>query len=285
MNVAISPELAEQAAEAIAPAMRYVLNRRTAGGGFCFYRCEHLEEPNLQDTYYAVTALTLLSGCRRHAEVAIEFLTAFDATEPNALYYAVFALDLLGQGVLVEQRYAARVREWPLPSVPDSTDAVTSGWLESTLKLLRLKQRFAELNAARELERFIASLCYDGGYGAKPNLVDTCLCLRILDLLAVRANKDATRAFLDRLQIPVLGFTATGDSMLTSLEVIDAGIRCCSMLNTPVRHAADALAFTLACQSVDGGFARTGGALPDLEQTSRALRIVHVLQPALSVWE
>jgi hypothetical protein len=278
-------ELAVDAGPACKRAIAYIRSRQCANGGFCFYRSEFIEEPNLHDTYHAVSALALTGTARKYADTAAEFIAAFDATEANALYYTAFTLDRLGRGDLIERRYAASIRACSLPMTPDAGDGAISGWLDGVLKLLSLKRRFAELPNAREFVRFIASLHGDGGYGVKPNLYDTYLCLSILGLLSVRVDEGSARKFLDRLQVPVLGFAATQDSTLTSLDVIDAGIRCCAMLNSLVRHASDALAFTLACQCADGGFSRTSGALPDLAQTHRALQIIHALMPGLSAWK
>lgn len=36
---------------ALERSLKYVTSRQCRNGGFCFYRTEYLEEPNLYDTY------------------------------------------------------------------------------------------------------------------------------------------------------------------------------------------------------------------------------------------
>jgi hypothetical protein len=156
----------------------------------------------------------------------------------------------------------------------------TSGWLESIMKIVELKRRFGASADLPQVVRFVGSLKTDGGYGDKPDLWDTCLCLSILALLGENAAAGDTRAFVDRLQVPSFGFTLTCDSLIGNLDIIYAGLQCCRLLGASVSYPRDTLAFVLACQTAKGGFSRAPNALPDVELTHRALQIMAMLEPA-----
>ena len=257
-------------------ARAYILSRQSRSGAFCFYKTEHVDEPNLHDTHHAVAALALLGVDVPRVELLGQFLNSFLSCEPHTLYYRVFALDLLGCSSLVGAQPLAEAAL----GVPRATvRTATSGWLETTLKVLLLKRRVGDFRDRPDLIQFIDGLKADGGYGDKPNLWDTYLSLTILALLANRPPEAATAAFVDRLQVPSFGFTLTGDSLLGSLDIVYAGMKCCAMLGVPVRYKADALRFVYACQSTNGGFSRVPDALPDIEMTSRALRILALAEP------
>ncbi len=266
---------------AISLATRYLRSRQTASGGFCFYRSEHLEEPSLHDTYHAVSALRLIRAEIPCVDTLADFIATFDVHGLNPIYYGAFALDMLGRMTSIPERWIAHIQEWNVQHALTANGGFTTGNLESLLRLVRLKRRFAELPSTGELAFFVESQRNHGGYGGKPNIHDTWTCLAILELVSAPPANDAAREFIDRLQIANFGFTVTCDSILTDLNTLLAGIRCCRLLDIPIRFGDDVLAFALSCQSSDGGFSRTSGALPNIEQTHRALQIIRLLLPDL----
>lgn len=276
LNEVLPASLLSSARKVAARAERYVRSRQSYNGGFCFYRCAGVDEPNLHDTYHAVAALSLLHEKVPRAEELAQFLAGFPAAGVHQLYYCAFALELLGRSSLIAAPQLASIRS--LEVVPRTEDrTASSGWLEATLRAARLKRRFAELSACPELVAFIGGLEAEGGYGGKPNIIDTYLCLSILALLGRRPPAENSARFVDRLQVPSFGFSLTADSMTASLDVIQAGMKCCAMLGIPVRYAPDVLSFTLVCQTSNGGFSRSPAALPAIEQTHRALQIISML--------
>jgi hypothetical protein len=88
-----------------------------------------------------------------------------------------------------------------------------------------------------------------------------------------------TRSFVDQKEVPSVGFTLTDDSLMANLDVMYAGVSSCSMLEVRIKYRADILTFVLACQSAHGGFSRAPIALPDLEMTHRALRVIALTAP------
>lgn len=261
-----------KARAAAAKAAPYLRSRQSYNGGFCFYKSMGIDEPNLHDSYHAIAAFHLLREEVPRVDELVHFLGSFPAAGVHQLYYCAFGLRLMDDAARIP---AALLGGILAPKPADS--AVSTAWLQATLRAARLKQRFAELRPDEHLVAAIQKLEHGGGYGDKPNLTDTCLCLNLLALLRHYAQPPLIRGFLEGLQRPSFGFTLTSDSGIASLDLIHAGLRCCLMLGIPVRYAADALSFTLACQSASGSFARSPGALPDIEQTHRALQIIAML--------
>jgi hypothetical protein len=264
--------LLARARTAVAKAKAYIESRQSTSGGFCFYRSEYVDEPNLHDTYHAVAALTLLRAEVPRAGELARFLDEFSLLGSGYYYY--YAL-------LIDAARLARIGELAVTPPPSGARIVTSGWLQGVLRTIRLKRRFAGLRALPQVADFINSLKADGGYGDKPNLCDTRLCLSILALISYGAVANDTRDFVDRLQRRPFGFALTNDSLAANLDVLYAGMKCCAMLGVSVRYRADASALVLACQTSNGGFARAPVALPDIELTRRALQIMGLIDQSL----
>jgi hypothetical protein len=278
VNDSLPAPLLLEARNAVARAAAYLRGRQSVSGGFCFYKSEYVDEPNVYDTYHAVAALTLLRSDVPRGDELVEFLDGVPLFGPTYLYYYAFTLDLLGRTARIDAQRLTRIRELTI-RVPRAGDrVVTSRWLENALKTIRLTRRFANRRTYPGLVDFIDGLKADGGYGDKPNLWDTYLSLRVLALLVERPASDETAAFVDRLQLPSFGFTITGDSLLANVDVIYAGTRCCAMLGIPIRYRADVLGFVLACQTPNGGFSRVPTALPGIGLTHRALEIMGLVE-------
>jgi hypothetical protein len=259
-------------------AVRYVLSRQCASGGFCFYRSDYLEEPNLADTYHAVTALGLLGhAVPREADVAA-FLDGFPpSAQPAHLYYRVGTRRALEPAFRPAEGLARSIQDLRL-TTPPSTIRL-SGWLARTRLCVRLKRELADVagedamlpdgsTIRRWLRRVITR---EGGFGARPNLHDTWLALEILEACEALDGWLQTAAFIDRLQAKPFGFTETLVGITANIDVIFAGVRCCGLLGIPVRYPERALRFVLQCQTGNGGFARAPDALPGLDYTCAAI--------------
>lgn len=273
---ALAEPLVARARAATAKAGGYLRGRQSYNGAFCFYRSYGVDEPNLHDTYHAVAGFRLLRAQPPRDERLAEFLGTFPAAGVHQLYYCAFALEMLDHGALIPGPHLRNIEALGLPCHPGQ-GAPSSAWLEATLRALRLKGRFAELPPCGEVGALVDRLEHEGGFGEKPNIIDTYVCLGILSLLGSQPMEDRVARFVAALQQPSFGFTLTADSGVASLDVIQAGLKCCAMLSVPVRYAADIVGFTLACQTSSGGFSRSPGALPDIEQTHRALQIIAML--------
>lgn len=278
MKARLPRRLLERCRAAVADARRYLHERQSPLGGFCFYRWQHIDEPNLGDTFHAVAALHRIGAAIPHADRVEKFLHVFPTAGLDALYYRAFTHALLDDAAPLDEAWLREIRDFTLPVPSANGRAPSSGALERTRRALTLKRRFATLDGVdvAGIRAGIDGLWRgEGGYGAaKPNLWDTWLCLAILDRLDAPLPVATACRFLDGLQFPAFGFVATRDSLLAALEIAYAGVRCCALLAQPVRYPEAVLDFVLACRDGDGGFARAPDALPNIELTYQALGII-----------
>lgn len=267
----------ERIGDAFIRAGGYLDSRQCRNGGFCFYRTEYLEEPNLYDTYYALAAYRLLERPVPQREKVAAYLEGLRArsAQPDFLYYLGCSLGLLGAEEMGRE-FRDDVAGLRLSVPTGGTDF--SGWLAAALKTARLKKSFARLDPQPEIVSFLGASRREGGYGPKPNLPDT---FRVLSLLAelgqLPADGESAR-FVDGMQVPSLGFRCTGDSLFTHLGILYAGVFGCALLGIPVRYPRRVLNFVLASQGGHGGFAPAPESLGDLRTHCMALRLVkHLL--------
>lgn len=245
------------------------MGRQCAQGGFCFYRFEHLEEPNLADTYYAVAALSLLAQPLRRAADVITFVERFPSSvQPEHLYYIAGTRRLVDSGFRPDERLACAIRRLRLTEPPSSGNL--SDWLERTRLVARLKADFADRLDIAVVRRMLDRVIDDGGFGSRPNLCDTRLALEILDACDGLYVFPTITTFIGRLQRRPFGFADTTMGTTANVDVIFAGVRSCALLGIPVCYPDLALEFLLLCQTGGGGFARAPDALPNIEYTFKA---------------
>jgi hypothetical protein len=285
----------------VARAAAYIRTRQSPSGGFCFYRHSSVDEPSLGDTYYAVAALRLFDVKVPNASKTADFVTEARTFGLTYLYFSALTLDHLGLDSRIGVETFESIVNLPI-TVPETASSVDmSGWLESVRKTVRLQQRFTPTalyrpartekpatmrvpRAARSKDRyaqvaaFIADLMNRGGFDVRKNLWDTYLAVSVSTFLGLRLPEEIA-AFVDSLQLPPVGFLITPHSAMSSLDVAYAGVRCCEILGIPVRHKQEVIDLTLGCQTANGGFAHAPMALPNLEFTYRALKILAILVP------
>jgi len=258
--------------EACDRARGYLLERESPDGGFCFYRTADLEEPNLFDTWHAVAALALLGAVPAHRTRLIRFVAEQGVVgELYSLYYRARILHALGVADTERAAVRALVAE-RAPCLPEEADAAAfSSTLDRLRMTLWLKRHAGTPFPARRIADALRAVEHPkGGYGVPANLLDTRAALAILALCQQRVAH-RTNEFVSRLAVPGLGFRLTDDSLTSNLETTCAGLACARRLWLTVPVEADAIGFILACQSVNGGFARAPGALPGIGLTHLAL--------------
>jgi hypothetical protein len=261
-------------ASALADARSYVLSRESPSGGFCVYRSELLDEPNLFDTWHAVGTLGLLGVQVPCANACARFVAA-QAVEPqvHALYYRVRSLQALRhpdpQAIEVRKVVDGLVEHLPAPGTLPSQ---IGGPLQVLRHTVWLKRHFQ--CERRQAEIVEALLCLEdagGGFPVPPDLFSTqavCAVLR----LGGHDIPPRTAEYVGSLAVPQFGFRLTANSLSPALETTCAGIQCCVWIHRAVTHARDARRFILACQDGRGGFARAPGALADLACTHLAIK-------------
>lgn len=263
-------------AAACARGLRYLARRESPRGGYCFYRSQLIDEPNLFDTYHAVEALARCGARPKHPAALLRFLRRFSFHgQLPGLYHQALLYARFDRRDLVDVAAIRRLRL----EVPGSSPRSLSSELWRLCATVELKRRFDSLAAPAGLVAQLESLIRHGGPGHRPNLTDTTRAVQILDTLGAlsREAAAAARDRLARFQAAAVGFTLTADSTASSLEVIRLGSRCCRLIGLPVRFQPDIERFVLACQNADGGFGRVPGALPEIESTHHAIAILQGL--------
>jgi hypothetical protein len=125
----VPPLLLSEAREAVARAEAYILSRQPDNGGFCFYKTEYVDEPNLHDTYYAVAALTQWGVEVPRKDRLVKFVGGFPLWGLNYLYYYAFTLDLLGQSQLIDKHPLERIGSLTVGRLrPHVPAAPARGW-------------------------------------------------------------------------------------------------------------------------------------------------------------
>ncbi|MFT4063634.1 prenyltransferase/squalene oxidase repeat-containing protein [Paraburkholderia sp.] len=257
-------------------AHEYLTGRQSPSGGFCFYRSRYTDHPNIADTACAVRSFAILGQPVPHADRVEAFLGGLGvSSQPEYLFHLATALDELKADPLAAE-VAGSIGRLRFLAVP-AREFQQTGWLERTRFVAHLKKRVAqgddEISAIAE---YVRDQAVDGGFGTTPNLWDTWLALDIMRIAGAEMP-DGTARFVDLLQGGPSGFTLCPDTRVSTLNTVFAGAQCCAMLGLPVRYPVAALQFVLACQTGNGGFAASPGALPDLELTERALRTMKQL--------
>lgn len=276
----------DQFASALQHAREYLIEKQSPGGGFCFYRGYHLEEPNISDTWHGVAALTDLLGVelsqrKGHADFVIGYPVE---RQPFLLYYRIRCLLAL-QTIDPAAAEVERAVEALHPSLPDPARPHLLGaslkrlhcvlWLRNHLGMETATQHFAQ--------KVLAMAHEDGGYGVPSNLLDTADAIALLRLCGA-ALPEATREFVSSMADPQFGFRLSATSRSPNLETVHAGAASCRRLALGIPHVAAAASFVLSCQTGNGGFGRASNALPDLELTYMALTtlIRDLQEPSIS---
>ena len=267
--------------QALERAAAYVTGRQCRNGGFCYYQYADLEEPNLHDTYYAVAACELLQREVPYPDRVITYLRSMQTAgrQSSYLYYAGFTARRLGDLGLLDQAFLEKVAALQLWLPPAGSQVPLSEWLEDSLRVIRLQQAFTDSLEGEAIAAFVRGLLHQGGAGTTPNLRDTYLALRILATLDRLTGLDETQAFIERLQVPTLGFKYTETALSDpDIDTLYAGVFSCALLGLSLWYAEDILSTVLSCQRLHGGFARASDSLGNLNTHYKALRIIYQLR-------
>lgn len=277
MNNSLPVSLLEKARHAKLAATEYLRGRQCSNGGFCFYRSEDLEEPNLGDTYHAVAAFGLIGAQIPNREKVVAFLEdSAEEGRANLFFYA-FTLDLLGLRSTLGIEQIRQIERLSPGTPADESVLGVSTWLEDTARVVRLQRCFAQVSASDRYVATVARFEHDGGFGVTPNILDTWSALSILKAVGKFEPPSQTRGFVRDMQLLGYGFVTAPGAAATSLEAMHAGVCCCRLLDVAIEYPADVLEFVLGCQSRDGAFARQSVALPDIELTHQALEVIEAI--------
>lgn len=266
-------------------ARRYLLDRRSRDGGFCYYRSVYLDEPNLSDTYYAVSALELIGSPPESGDSLVHFATRFiHVRQALARYHAASLLRCVqGAEFQPQQDWVDELSRWTITAPPGRDSPQLTAWLNRTRTLVRLKNDFTAFHDRDRIALTVRALEHPaGGFGNCPNMLDAATAIDILaHCEGTPVRLPLTRQFVDSLQVPFIAFTLTPSSSTTNVDVIFSGLHCCIALDIPVRFVAEASSFVKACQAGNGGFARAPSASATIELTYKALWSLRALDPEI----
>jgi hypothetical protein len=267
-----------------ASAARYVLSRRTPGGGFCFYRAPRwgVEEPNAPDTLAALESLRLLAVAVAEPQAIAGWLQGVQNddggyTSLTIGWAALRALDLLGASPCRSPQ--AWLSGWadrllgPAPATRDLRAALGNVSRLAQLMDLSTSQRAA---AAQLLAAAADPL---GGW-ARPgaDLETTAVAVQLGQLAHLAApDAAAVEGFLRRCEDPALGARISPQARATTVGALWGGLQLAVLLGIAPRHPA-AIAESLArLQRPDGGLGVRHRAVSTLRDTWRGLQASHLL--------
>ncbi|MDQ7830115.1 MAG: prenyltransferase/squalene oxidase repeat-containing protein [Desulfovibrionaceae bacterium] len=259
-------------------AVDYILERACRSGGFCFYR---LDEPNPQDTYYALAGLHLL-GVPPPGEKTAAYLASLQDADGSfgplsRTYFAVASLHLLGRRPLRDpgQAVAALLRQLLDASRPPRDfRAQTYRDLDRACALPAATGLPMPPPLADELAVTLQRCAHPGGgFGVNgPSLDETRAAVSALCRIGKPVAREDVAPFVRACEDATFGFTGKPGSSLSYLEYIHAGVSLCAALGMVPTHTSACADFILNCQTTNGGFARAETGIATLENTYFALQ-------------
>jgi len=273
-----SRELQELLITVRARVRKYLVSRQSTNGGFCFYRSAYADHPNLADTASAVRSFRLLDIPVPCAAKVGSFVAALALQpQPEYLFNLVTVQRAIGCDDIAIP-VSKMIHGLSLSPAP-GPEYQQTGWFERTRFLAHLKRVVGDLRSVACIAAHIGEMLLADGFGRTPNLWDTWLAIDTLLVCGDVSIPETIREFVDRLQCRPSGFTLCIDSQVLNLNTVFAGVQCCDLLHIPLKYRREILRFVLACQAGHGGFAASPGAVPNLELTERAIRVLVRLWP------
>jgi hypothetical protein len=268
---------------------RYTLHCQTSQGGFCFYGYPEwgIEEPNAPDSCAAVAIFGLLELPVPRAERCKAWLRALQNRSggyPTLVigYAALRGLQLLGARPLQDPRRFLREMAERLKLADPSAER-RPGWLADARLCVELCKVCGIVITERIRDAIGAALeCLrgpDGGYGAPgANLPVTATALALATAAGLSVPRDVL-AYARRCERAPYGFDITPFAGSSGLESQQAGLRVLRHFGARPREATLIRRYVASCQTSRGGFGRVPGAIPGLDDSLRALRILSMLSP------
>ena len=263
-------------------AINYIMARRCREGGFCFYR---LQEPNGSDTYYALSALSLLGMDRKDLDTMqyLKNLQKEDGSYDNifSAYYTLKSLIVLrGRPDYDPTNY---IRNIARNCTLDSNELPV--WTVSMFNnLYCLIDLCLSLNIKLEQEimkdivaSILAFMKEDKGFGnTRSTLLETSQALATLKKLNYPVDSLNVENFIKRCEDPNHGFTGVPSTSMSYLEQVHGGLAACHILSYKPRYLDQCISFVKGCQNHNGGFARQRG-ISTLEDTYYAIHSLSIL--------
>lgn len=290
MNVGSRPAEREIGAHHVdwAAAGEYVLDRRTAEGGYCFYRTPEwaVEEPNAPDTLAALESLRLLD-------------TEMPAPAGTARWLRSLQDDGGGYPTLTIGWAALRALDVLAVTPARSPDAWVRGWFDvlatrdrprdwraaiiDAWHLMELVSLRPGAHPEQDCDSMVALLdaarAADGGW-ARPgtDLETTAIAVRAAALADPRRQPDPQlAAYLSRCEDEQLGLRLAPDARATSVGALWGGLTLGDVLRRRPRYPDAAGRQLTLLQRADGGLGARHRAISTLQATWRGLEAARLL--------
>ena len=257
----------------------YVVNRQNADGGYTF--CQGAES-NLQDTYYGLAMLSLLSGNFPDVEKTVKFINDARLDSIYSTYYVTKASLLLGKSIepKLKKRLLSILNSKNyfgstiLFSEPSSEFTTTFMALELA-RLLKVK-----VNTEEVTNWLLNSRNDDGGFGiqGQSNINSTYYAIASINLLKQNLNDQReTVTFVRACEKPPGGFTVIPINFTPYMEHTYYGVMTLDLLGEKSKHPSQTINFVLGCQNKNGGFARSDLGISTFENTFQAVEVLRKL--------
>lgn len=257
--------------------INYVVVRQNEDGGYAF--AQGLES-NLQDTYYGLTILDLLSGPFPNIQKTLTWLHDFSVENKlNLHYYVTKALMLLDESPSNQVHdfmasFLASHKEFGTTEVfvEVASEFEVTFMVTELANILKI-----ELNKDNLTKGLLRYKNDEGGFGAHghSNLNSTYHAAASLNNLRypVRSLKD-TLAFVRSCEKPSGGFTVVSNTFPPYMEHVYYGVFTLDLLGGRLGYPEETAKFVFRCQNPRGGFARSDIGIPTFEDTFYAVNIL-----------
>lgn len=257
--------------------INYVVVRQNEDGGYAF--TQGLES-NLQDTYYGLAILDLLSASFPNIQETLTWLHNFSVENKlNLHYYVTKALMLLGESPSNQVHdfmasFLGAHREF---GTVDAYVEIASEF-EVTFMVTEIANILGmKLNKDPLAKRLLLYQNEDGGFGAHvhSNLNSTYHAVASLSNLSypVGSLRD-TLAFVRSCEKPSGGFTVVPNTFPPYMEHVYYGVFTLDLLGEGLSYPEETAKFVFRCQNPRGGFARSDMGIPTFEDTFYAVNIL-----------
>ena len=249
----------------------YILQRRCSCGGFCFYR---LDEPCAQDTYYALSSLSLLGRRVRDPKTEAFLRSLRDENgcyqSISTCFYCVMSLELLGSSEYGVSEGYLKAEEAALVNTLCSNRFSMDLFLEHAHQFFEVAG-LLRFDVGSDLSSRLSLL------SPPPYLKEIYHYVRSCELCGVGYDGDYIREFLRACQDPHVGFREAPQLRLSYLEQLYYGVRLCEILGDMPLYPDGIKAFVLSCRRANGGYARCSAGIATLKDTYYAVYILNRL--------
>jgi hypothetical protein len=265
--------------------LNYITERRCHKGGYCFYR---QEEPNLSDTFFALTSQQLL-GIEFGDELTLNFIQNTQRSNGSyfSITYAYYALKSLSI-LKVKPLYSPEsliLNNLGLYDPKNLLSGVSSVFRNLLFVISLMKTINLEIPPkSREfvIEFVLSFQNSDMGFGVEHStLLETSHAINILNSIDYNFEQLRSYSFIRKCEHSVFGFTNIPSTSLSYLEYLHAGLVISQLLDYEINSFSQCREFVLNCQTNKGGFARCVGGIATLENTFYAVNSLAILESLL----